>query len=114
MRTIIIALLTALLSTAAAAQNLVNLTGRYHCIEKCATTVPGQLAYVTQNGWELNVMSEVGAASRAWVDYPGRLWINAAQMGAIYSPDGMTIQFDNGTIWQRALALPPPPPRPHR
>ena len=31
-------------------------------------------------------------------------------MGAIYSPDGMTIQFDRGTVWQRAIDLPPPPP----
>ena len=31
-------------------------------------------------------------------------------MGAIYSPDGMTIQFDNGTIWQRAPEVPPGPP----
>ena len=114
MRTILIALLTALLSTAAVAQDLVNPTGRYPCIETCATTVPGQFAYVTQDEWELNVMREVGAASRPWVDDPGRRWINAAHMGASYSPDRMTIQFDNGTIWQRALALPPPPPHPHR
>ena len=113
MRMIAIVLSMALLSTAAAAQTLVNLTGRYQCIGRCATSEPGQFAYVTQNGWELNVVSEVGAASRAWVDYPGRLWINAAQMGAIYSPDGITIQFDNGTVWQRALELPPPPRR-HR
>ncbi len=49
-----------------------------------------------------------------WVDYPGRLWIARANLGAIYSPDGMTIQFDNGTIWQRALEAPPPPPRRRR
>ena len=30
------------------------------------------------------------------------------------SPDGMTIQFDNGTIWQRAPAAPPPPLRRRR
>ncbi len=108
-------LIATVIATAALAQVPVNLTGRYLCIERCATAEPGQFAYVTQNGWELNVVSEVGAASRAWVDYPGRLWINAAQMGAIYSPDGLTIQFDNGTIWQRALELPPPPPpRRHR
>ncbi len=108
-----IILAATLVATAASAQG-VNLTGRYQCIERCATSATGQFAYVTQNGWELNMISEVGAASRAWVDYPGRLWVNAAQMGAIYSPDGMTIQFDNGTIWQRALELPPPPPRRRR
>ena len=31
-------------------------------------------------------------------------------MGANYSPNGFTLQFDNGTIWQRAPELPPPPP----
>jgi hypothetical protein len=31
-------------------------------------------------------------------------------MGAVYSRDGMTIQFDNGTIWERDLRLPLPPP----
>jgi hypothetical protein len=31
--------------------------------------------------------------------------------GAFYSPDGMTIQFDNGTVWQRVIEL---APRHHR
>ena len=69
----------------------------------------------SQNGWELNLVNEAGQASRGWVDYPGRIWVARANMGAIYSPDGMTIQFDNGTIWQRAPELPPgPPPRRRR
>jgi hypothetical protein len=40
-----------------------------------------------------------------------RGFIARANLGAIYSPDGMTIQFDNETIWQRALEAPPPPLR---
>jgi len=89
----------------------VNLTGRYQCIRNCATDVPGALAFVTQYGREFNMVNEVGAASRAWLDYPGRIWVDRAQVGAVYSPDGMTIQFDNGTIWQRVVdVLPPPPP----
>jgi hypothetical protein len=28
--------------------------------------------------------------------------------GAFYSPDGVTIQFDNGTVWQRVFDMPPP------
>ena len=99
-------LVATVIATAASAQVPVNLTGRYLCMEKCASAEPGQFAYVTQNGWELNVVSEAGAASRAWVDYPGRLRINAAQMGAIYSPDGMTIQFDHGVVWRRILPEP--------
>ena len=27
-------------------------------------------------------------------------------MSAVYTPDGMTIQFDNGTIWQRDMGPP--------
>jgi hypothetical protein len=102
----------ALVATDASAQ--VNLTGRWQCVELCAAPGPNQFAFITQNGWELNVVNDAGEASRAWVDYPGRLWIQQANMGAIYSPDGMTIQFDRGTVWQRAIDLPPPPPPPRK
>jgi hypothetical protein len=105
----VIAVSLALIATAAQAQE-VNLTGRWQCIRLCASDVPGQFAFVTQYGRELNVVNEVGMASRAWVDYPGRIWVERADQGAIYSPDGMTIQFDSGTIWQRAVELPPPAP----
>ncbi len=101
-------------ATDASAQG-VNLTGKYRCIEGCLSARPGQFAYVTQNGWELNMVNDAGLASRAWLDYPGRIWVSRANMGAIYSPDGITIQFDNGTVWQRAPDLPPaPPPRRRR
>jgi hypothetical protein len=102
----------ALVATDASAQ--VNLTGRWRCVELCTAGGPNQFAFITQNGWELNVVNDAGEASRAWVDYPGRLWIQQANMGAIYSPDGMTIQFDRGTVWQRAIDLPPPPPPPRK
>jgi hypothetical protein len=36
-----------------------------------------------------------------------RIWADAWNTGAVYSPDGMTIQFDNGTIWQRDMGPPP-------
>ena len=49
--------------------------------------------------------------SRAWIDYPGHIWVQRANEGAIYSPDGFTLQFDHGTIWQRAPLVPPPPRR---
>src|SRR5262245_49357378 len=104
-----IAMSAALVATDASAQ-IVNLTGRWQCVELCAAPGPNQFGFITQNGWELNVVNDVGEASRAWVDYPGRIWIQRANMGAIYSPDGMTIQFDRGTVWQRAPELPPPPP----
>ena len=109
-----IAVSAGLIATDASAQG-VNLTGPYRCMQGCVPARPGDTAFVTQNGWELNLVNEAGQASRGWVDYPGRIWIARANMGAIYSPDGMTIQFDNGTIWQRAPEVPPgPPPRRRR
>jgi hypothetical protein len=105
-----VAVMGTLLATAASAQG-VNLTGRWQCVALCLGP-PGSPAFITQNGWQLNVVSEAGVPSRAWVDYPGRIWIEAANQGAIYSPDGFTLQFDRGTIWQRAPEVPPPPPPP--
>ena len=69
---------------------------------------PANFAYITQNGWDLNVVNEAGMPSKAWVDYPGHIWIDRANQGAVYSPDGFTLQFDSGTVWQRAAVLPPP------
>jgi hypothetical protein len=110
----IIAVSTALAASPALAQD-VNLTGRWQCVANCVTMEPGRFAFITQNGRELNLVNEVGMASRAWVDFPGRIWVDRAQVGAVYAPDAMTIQFDNGTIWQRAIEVPPvpvaPPPR---
>jgi hypothetical protein len=100
-----IAMSAALLATEASAQG-VNLTGRYRCMEGCVAPVPGQFAFITQNGWELNMVNEAGQASRAWVDYPGRIWVRDANQGAIYSPDGLVIQFDRGAVWQRVADVP--------
>ena len=106
----IVAASAALAATAALAEE-VNLTGRWLCVQNCVTMEPGHFAFITQNGREINVVNEVGMASRAWIDYPGRIWLDRPQVGAVYAPDGMTIQYDNGTIWQRAVeVLPPPPP----
>lgn len=109
-----IVLAGALFATSAFAQvDGVDLNGRYQCVAACMGA-PGNFAFVTQNGWELNMVSDAGQPSRAWVNFPGRLWIDRLQESAIYSPDGMTIQFDNGMIWQRYVELPPPPPRRRR
>jgi len=111
---IIIAAMAGIFPFSASAQvQGVDLNGRYLCIARC-TGVPGSFAFVTQYGWQLNLVNEAGTPSRAWVDYPGRIWIDQANEGAIYSPDGIRIQFDRGTIWERApelAPLPPPPPR---
>jgi len=103
-----IAALAAFVATDASAQTVVNLSGRYVCVRGCATGVIGLPAFVTQNGSEMNLVNEAGVPSRAWVDWPGHIWAASYQEGAIYSPNGLVIQFDRGTIWQRDIGLPPP------
>src|SRR6266481_1525755 len=84
----------------------VNLTGQYRCVALCRDGLVGQPAFITQNGWNLNLLNEVGEPSRAWVDWWGHIWAEGWNQGAIFSPDGMVIQFDRGTIWQRDIATP--------
>ena len=62
-------------------------------------------------GWSRH---RVARRLRAWVDYPGRIWVDRANQGAVYSPDGFRVQFDRGTVWERAPELPPPLPRRYR
>lgn len=106
MKVIALAALSALAATDASAQ-MSNLSGKYRCVQNCSGPGP---AYVTQNGRDLNLVNEIGQASRAWVDWPGHIWAQSWRQGAVCSPDGMTIQFDNGAVWQRDLGVPPPPP----
>src|SRR5215475_8998135 len=82
-----IALSAALVATDASAQ--VNLTGRYRCIELCQA--PGGYAYITQNGTEMNMVNDVGEASRAWLDYPGRIWSTARIRVRSIRPTACTI-----------------------
>jgi hypothetical protein len=90
-------------ATVAVAQTVANLSGTYRCIENCAGPGP---AFVTQNGWELNITNEAGVPTRAWIDWPGHIWAQNWNEGAVYSPDGVTIQFDRGSIWQRIVGQP--------
>jgi hypothetical protein len=96
-------LLTALAATGVAAQD-VNLSGRYRCAQNCRGPGP---AYITQNGWDLNLVNEVGEPSRAWIDWSGHIWAANWRQGALFSPDGNTLQFDNGAVWQRDLTVSP-------
>jgi hypothetical protein len=86
--------------TIASAQ-VVNLTGQYRCIRLC--TDPQSPAFVTQNGSNLRLSTTTGISGHAWVDYPGHIWVESWYEGAVYSPDGMTIQFDRGAVWQRDI-----------
>jgi hypothetical protein len=98
-------------ATQASAQG-VNLTGQFRCVQVCAPGLQGQPAFVTQNGSNLNMLNEAGEPSRAWIDWPGHIWADGWHEGALFSADGMTLQFDRGTVWQRDLGGPPPEPAP--
>ena len=97
-----LALCAAFAATDASAQG-VNLTGPYRCVQLCRDGLVGQPAFITQNGWNLNLLNEAGEPSRAWVDWVGHIWIDSWNQGAIFSPDGLVVQFDRGTVWQRDL-----------
>jgi hypothetical protein len=100
--------MAALFATQASAQSI-NLTGAYRCVEACRTGAPGGPAFITQNGPNLNLLNEAGQPAQAWPDLLApatRIWVDAWNEGAVYSPDGMTVQFDNGTIWVRDMGPP--------
>lgn len=81
-----------------------NLTGHYICVKNCQGMV-GYSAYVTQNGWDLNLLTPRNEPLRASTDWfsPNRLWVGTWNTGAVYSPDGRIIQFDNGMIWGKCV-----------
>jgi hypothetical protein len=90
------------LGTGVAGAQSLNLTGTYICIN-CP---PGQarVGHITQgDGRDINLVNELGQASRGYVDYPGRIWTFEWNEGAIVSPDGLTIQFDRRPVWRRQL-----------
>jgi hypothetical protein len=99
-------------ATPASAQGI-DLSGPFRCVQMCTPGLQGQPAYVTQNGYSLSLLNEAGDPSRAWIDWSGHIWADNWHEGALYSSDGMTIQFDRGTIWQRDIG-PPPVPVPDR
>ena len=107
MRTIssAIVVMGVLFATEASAQSI-NLTGAYKCVEACRGGLVGSPAFITQNGPDLNLLNEARQPARAWPDWfapATRIWVDAWNEGAVYSPDGMAVQFDNGTIWVRDL-----------
>jgi hypothetical protein len=95
--------LIAMASTEASTQVL-NLSGPYRCVQGCIEGLIDRPAFITQHGWDPNLVNEAGMPSRAWIDRPGHIWVDFWHEGAVYSVDGRTIQFDRGTVWQRDLA----------
>jgi hypothetical protein len=110
MRLISLALgLVAACAATAASAETVNLTGTYRCIQMCRDGNFGAPTFVTQNGDAVNLTTETGESLRAWPDWnapASRLWIEAKGESAVYSPDGMRIQFDDGRVWLRQIVPP--------
>ena len=94
---------SAVLASTAAPAQVLDLSGQFRCVQGCAGGLVGAPAYIAQNGWNMRLVSEAGVRARAWIDRPGHIWVQYVDVGAIYSADGMTIQFDNGTVWQLSL-----------
>lgn len=98
------ALFAGMAVTSASAQPAVALSGTYRCIQGCAPGFQGRTAVVTQNGWDVSMVTESGVALRGWFDWyrpMSRIWLEAVHQGAVFSPDGSTIQFDAGKVWSR-------------
>ncbi len=110
LRTIALLALSAFTATEASAQAvgtqswIPNLSGIYRCVQNC--TGPG-IVRVMQRGRELSLVNPVGQPSAAWIEAPGHIWTSWRE-GAVYSPDGFTIQFASGTVW--VLLEPTPVP----
>ena len=101
--------LSAACAATGASAETVNLTGTYRCVQMCRDGALGAPTFVTQNGAAVNLTTEAGESYRAWPDWSApnsRLWIEARGEGAVYSPDGMRIQFDDGRVWQRDIGPP--------
>ena len=99
----------AVLSSTAVSAQIANLSGAWRCVEKCRAPSAAP-AVITQNGPSLSLVNEFGEPTRAWPDTfapTSRIWADNWNVGAVYSPDGMMLQFDNGTIWQRDMGPPP-------
>ena len=101
-------LVAACVATGASAETI-NLTGTYRCVQNCRDGLFGAPAFVTQNGTNVNLVTETGESYRAWPDWNAPrswLWIDARDESAVFSPDGMRIQFDDGRVWQRDIGPP--------
>lgn len=91
---LVIGVIGAVAFASGASAQSVNLTGNYRCIQDCRDGLVGAPTFVTQNENQLNLVTETGESFRAWPDVTApfsRIWIDARNESAVYSPDGMRI-----------------------
>lgn len=94
-----LAITSTLFATEAFAQVAgVDLNGPWTCVAACTG---GRHGVITQNGSQVEVLTSRHMASHGWVEYPGRIWLEQANLGIVYTPDGRRLQSDQGTIWVR-------------
>lgn len=102
----VLAALGLMFSATVLAQEVLNLSGQFRCVQGCEAGLVNQPVYVAQRGWDLRLLNEAGVPARAWIDRPGHLWVQSWNEGAVYSADGMTIWFRRGTVWEGARPRP--------
>ena len=73
-----------------------NLSGLYRCVRGCAGPQVGRIVAL---GRQLVLAGPNGQSIRAWIDWPGHIWVPTLNEGAVYSPDGFTIQCERGSVW---------------
>ncbi len=66
------------------------------------------LVHILLNGRQLDLTNVSGQPSTASIEAPGYIWTQSLNEGAVYSPDGFTIQFHGGKVW--VLVDPTPAP----
>jgi hypothetical protein len=103
---LIVACGVAAFSAPAFADPPMNVDGVYRCVQLCQPGYEGARAYVGQSGWEVNLVNEAGEAATGYIQWPRRIWSDRWDRGAMVSPDGMKIQFDDGKVWIRELPVP--------
>jgi len=91
----------------------VSVDGVFRCVMNCRGGLEGARTYVGQSGWKVNLVNEAGDPSTGYIQWPSRIWVDKWNEGANISPDGTKIQFDNGAVWIREVAV-APVPRPYR
>jgi hypothetical protein len=97
-------LLTAIaLNVTVASAQVGDISGRYRCVQMCkgGRSGPAFITHAEGSVDDFELVNEVGVPARAWIDAPGHMWIQDWKLGALFGFDGLTIRFDNGTVWRR-------------
>lgn len=99
-KTILLVAMGMFAATAASAQAVgsqtwvPDLSGTYRCVQYCKGA---QLIHIVQHFRQMDITSgnQTANASIGWSGHISTSWND----DGVYSPDGTTIQFTNGTVW---------------